>query len=102
VTFQDDTMDIAVYKAGKLLVYYEVKEWADQLQKLIDRIKTYQSGVDLSVPDHGNDPLRKAKCIVKRKPEYFSGLAIGARFEYKVVYPEERSFRLVRDIIPWV
>ena len=102
VTFEDDTMDIAVYKEGKLLVYYEVKERADQLQKLIDRIKMEQSRVDLSLPDRGNDPLRKAKCIVKRKPEYFSGLAIGTRFEYKVVYPEERSFQLVRDVIPWV
>ncbi len=102
VTFEDDTMDIAVYKEGKLLVYYEVKERADQLQKLIDRIKMEQSRVDLSVPDRGNDPLRKAKCIVKRRPEYFSGLAIGTRFEYKVVYPEERSFQLVRDVIPWV
>lgn len=61
-----------------------------------------QSRVDLSAPDRGNDPLRKVKCIVKRMPEYFSGLAIGTRFEYKVVYPEERSFQLVKDVIPWV
>jgi len=102
ITFEDDTMDIALYQSGKLIVYYEIKEKGSQLQKLIKEIKAYQSNVNLAAPDRGNDPLRKAKCIVKRKPEYFSGVAIGARFEYKVIYPEERSFQFVRDVIPFV
>ncbi len=104
VTFEDDTMDIALYQKDKLLVYYEVKEKVSQIQELIEGIKDYgYTKIDHSIRDRGNDPLRKAKCIIKRKPEYFSGVAIGARFEYKVIYyPEQKSFQLVKDVIPWV
>ena len=102
VTFEDDTMDIALYQDDRLIVYYEVKEGVFKLLELIEGIKGYQSAVDLAAPDRGNDPLRKAKCIVKRKPEYFMGVAIGARFEYKVIYPGDRSFQLVRDVVPLV
>ncbi len=103
VTFEDHTMDIALYQKDKLLVYYEVKEKVSQLQELIEGIKDcgYDS-VDLTIRDRGNDPLQKVKCIMKQKPEYFSGVAVGARFEYKVIYSGEKSFRLVKDIIPWV
>lgn len=99
ITFEDDTMDIALYQNDKLIVYYEVKERVSQIQELIKGIKVYQSGVDFAALA-GKDPLQKAKCIVKRKPEYFVGVAVGVRFEYKVIYPEERSFQLVRDIVP--
>ncbi len=101
-TFEDHTMDIALYQGGKLVVYYEVKEKASQIQELIERIKDYGYAVNFAAPDRGNDPLRKAKCIVKRKLEYFAGVAIGMRFEYRVVYLEEKNFRLVKDVIPWV
>ena len=56
--------------------------------------------MDLSAPDRHDDQLRKAKYIVKRKPEYFVGVAIGGRFEYKVIYDQERSFQLIRDVVP--
>jgi len=102
VTFEDDTMDIALYQGDKLIVYYEVKEGVFKLLELIEGIKGYQSDVDLTAPDRGNDPLRKAKCIAKRKPEYFVGVAIGARFEYKVIYLGDTSFQLVRDVVPLV
>ena len=102
VTFEDDTMDIALYQDGKLIVYYEVKERVSQIQELIKNIKAYHSNIEFAAPDRGNDPLRKAKCIVKRKPEYFAGVAIGARFEYRVIYPDERSFQLVRDVVPLI
>jgi len=102
VTFEEDTMDIALYQDNRLIVYCEVKERVSQIQKLIKGIKGYQSAVDLGAPDRGNDPLRKAKCIVIRKPEYFVGVAIGARFDYKVIYLGERSFQLVRDVVPLV
>jgi hypothetical protein len=102
VTFEDDTMDIALYQDDRLIVYCEVKERASQIQELIKGIKIYQSAVDITAPDRGNDPLRKAKCIVKRKPEYFMGVAIGARFEFQVIYPGDSSFQLVKDVIPLV
>jgi hypothetical protein len=102
VKFEDDTMDIAIYQNDRLVVYCEVKENVSQIQKLISGIKAYQSGVDLAAPDRGNDPLRKAKCIVKRKPEYFTGVAIGARFEYRITYPSRNGFRLTRDLVPLI
>jgi len=102
VTFEDDTMDIAVYQDNRLLIYCEVKEKVSQIQKLIKEIKAYQLGVDFASPDRGNDPLRKAKCIVQRKPEYFVGVAIGARFEYRVIYPEDKGFQLIRDVVPLI
>lgn len=101
-TFEDDTMDIALYQHNKLIVYYEVKERVSQIRELIKGIKVYQSGVDLSSPGRGNDPLQKAKCIVRRKPDYFVGVAIGIHFEYKIIYPEERSFQFVGDVVPFV
>ncbi|OGO22775.1 MAG: hypothetical protein A2144_10545 [Chloroflexi bacterium RBG_16_50_9] len=101
-SFEDDTMDIALYQGGRLYVYCEVKEKTSQIQELIKGIKAYQSNVDLAASDRGNDPLRKAKCIVKRRPEYFVGVAIGARFEYRVIYPDDRSFQFVRDVVPLV
>ncbi len=102
VTFEDDTMDIALYQDNRLLIYCEVKEKVSQIQKLIKGIKAYQPGVDFAAPDRGNDPLCKAKCIVRRKPEYFVGVAIGARFEYKVIYPEDNGFQLIRDVVPLI
>jgi len=102
VTFEDDTMDVAVYKNSRLFVYCEVKEKITQLQKLIREMKTYESAVDFTTPDRHNDPLRKAKCIVKRRPEYFAGIAIGTRYEYRVLYPESQAFQLLRDTIPLV
>jgi hypothetical protein len=100
VTFEDDDMDIAPYQDNRLFVCYEVKERLSQIQKLIKGIEAYHSYVDLSAPDRHDDQLRKAKYIVKRKPEYFVGVAIGGRFEYKVIYAQERSFQLIRDVVP--
>lgn len=100
--FEDDLMDIALYKNKKLVVCCEVKEKANQLQKLIKGIKTYKNNIDFTINDRGNDPLRKAKYIIKRKPEYFCGVAIGARFEFKVNYPNINSFELTEDVIPWI
>ena len=102
VTFEDDDMDIALYQDNRLIVYCEVKERLSQIQKLIRGVQNYQSAVNLDAPDRGNDPLRKAKYIVRRKPQYFVGVAIGARFEYKVIYLGERSFQLIRDIVPFL
>jgi hypothetical protein len=95
-------MDIALYQHDKLIIYYEVKERINQIGELIKGIKVYQSNVDLASPDYGNDPLRKAKCIVKRKPEYVVGVAIGARFEFRVIHLNDKSFQLIKDVVPLV
>jgi len=102
LTFEDDLMDLALYLNDKLVVCCEVKERASHLQKLIKGIKVYQQSINFTVVDRGNDPLRKAKYIAKRRPKYFCGVAIGVRFEYQVSYPEGYAFQLAKDVIPWI
>ncbi len=102
VTFEDHLMDLALYDETRLLVCCEVKERASQAQELIRRIREYESGVNLAEADRGNDPLRKAKYIVKRQPPYFSVVAIGVRLEFRVRHLEGRRFELIRDVIPWI
>ena len=95
-------MDLALYHGNALLVCVEVKEKADHLRHLMQQVKEYEPAVDLHAPDRGDDPLRKAKYIVRGRPQYFAGVAIGARLEYRVEYPQEQAFRLAEDVIPWV
>jgi hypothetical protein len=95
-------MDLGVYDGERLLVCVEVKERATQLQDLIAKLRTYESAVNLLEPDRGNDPLRKAKYLIRRRPPYLCGVAIGIRLEYSVRYPEGKAFELARDVIPWV
>lgn len=101
LVFHDEHIDLAIYAGDRLLVYIEVKEKAEKLQALMAGIKRYQTAIDLSAPDRGNDPLRKAKCIINGRPDYFCGYAIGARFDYKV-HVSNNSFRLEADVIPWM
>lgn len=102
VTFEDQLMDLAVYDGERLLVCVEVKERTTQLQELVKKLRTFESTPDLPQLDRGNDPLRKAKYLARRRPPYFCGVAIGTRLEYSVRYPEGKAFELARDVIPWV
>ncbi len=102
ITFEDQLMDLAVYDGDRLLVCVEVKERATQLQELVKRLRTYEETLDLPKLDRGNDPLRKAKYLVRRRPPYFCGVAIGTRLEYSVCYPAGKAFKLTRDVIPYV
>jgi hypothetical protein len=102
LTFEDDLMDIGVYSAGQLAVCCEIKEKSSQATRLVNRMRSYQPGVDLSEPDRGNDPLRKAKYLVTKRPKYFYLVAIGARFEFAVSYPNAGAFELREDLLPFV
>jgi len=102
LTFEDALMDIGVYKDNKLLVCCEIKEKSSQAKRLIAGIKAYETGIDLTTPDRGNDPLRKAKYIVHQKPLFFYLVAIGVRYEFSVTFPEGKTFELKEDIIPFV
>lgn len=102
LTFEDDLMDIGVYRGGELVVCCEIKEKSSQATRLVGRMRSYEAGVDLSEPDRGNDPLRKAKYLVTKRPKYFYLVAIGARFEFSVVYPGDRAFELREDLLPFV
>lgn len=48
-----------------------------------------------------NDPLRKAKFIVEKKPRYLCVSGIGVRYEFSITYPAENRFELVNDVIPY-
>jgi hypothetical protein len=102
LTFEDGLMDLALYGSGQLLVYCEVKQHPAQIEALIKGIRNYEQEIDYSRSDRGNDPLRKAKYIKRKKPLYFCGSAAGIRAEYRVDYPKGWEFRLQRDLIPWV
>ena len=102
VTFEDHLMDLALYDGGRLLVCVEVKERASQLEALVRQLRAYEPEVPSAAPDRGNDALRKAKYILRRRPAYFCGVALGLRLDYAVRYDEGRAFHLMRDISPWV
>ena len=102
ITFEDSLMDIGVYKDNKLLVCCEIKEKSSQAQKLIAGIKAYETVIDLTTTDRGNDALRKAKYIVRLKPLFFYLVAIGVRYEFSVSFPESKAFELREEIIPFI
>lgn len=98
--FEDDLMDIGIYRNKKLWVCCEIKEKSSQAKNLIRGIKKYQDVSNLPEKDRGNDPLRKAKYIVKQKPSYFYLVALGRRYEFRIEYPENMQFKMIEDLIP--
>ena len=102
LSFEDELMDIGIYKNKKLWVCCEIKEKSSQAQNLIRGIKKFENSNDFPDSDRGNDPLRKAKYIIKLKPEYFYIVSIGRRFEFRIKYPDNNQFQLVKDLIPLV
>jgi hypothetical protein len=100
--FEDNLMDIGLYKDGNLWVCCEIKEKSSQAKKLIREIKQYQIASELPDSDRGNDYLRKAKYIAKFKPEYFFVVSLGRRYEFRVEYPPNLNFQLVEDLVPLI
>lgn len=106
LSFEDDLMDIGIYRKKKLWVCCEIKEKSSQAQNLIRGVKKLEN-TDIfpeldSKSDRGNDPLRKAKYIVKLKPDYFYVVSIGRRFEFRIEYPQENQFQLFEDVVPLI
>lgn len=99
VNFEDDLMDISVSQGGSLIWCIEVKERARDLDPLLTGISSYGQAFDADAPDRGNDPLRKAKYLVRRRPPYFSLVALGKRLDFGVQYDGE-SFVLAPDVVP--
>lgn len=81
--------DVWVYGKGK----------KRSLDGLLTGIRRYGRAPDWESPDRANDPLRKAKYLARRRPDYFSLVAIGCRFDFSVSYDGDR-LSLVDDIIP--
>jgi hypothetical protein len=100
VWFEDALMDVTVRRVSELLWAIEVKEKARQLPVLLEQLREHAVGVDLDAADRGNDPLRKAKYLVKHRPPYFSLVAIGERRDFSVTYTEG-GFHLREDLVPY-
>jgi len=100
LTFEDELMDLAVRREGQLLWCIEIKERSTQLERLLREIESHGAGVNLRAPDRGNDPLRKAKYLVTRRPQFFSGVAIGMQRDFQVLYQGKNAFRLVEASPP--
>lgn len=94
-------VDVSLYRADKIMLVCEVKEHVEVLRSLLTKLKRYEPQVNVDEPDRGNDPLRKAKYIVRARPEWFRAVAIGYAEEFRVTYPEGRAFQLERDVFPW-
>lgn len=103
VKFEDRLMDLTVSDPdGALRWYVEVKEQAGEVPLFLDAIKAHgNAGVDLDRSDRGNDPLRKAKYLVRYQPSYFSVAAIGVRHDFRVSYQGGNRFGLFHDMVPF-
>ena len=102
LAFEDGLMDIALYRDDQLVVCCEVKEKSVQLSALLRGIRQYESGIDWDIADRGNDPLRKAKYLSEKKPNYLYLMSIGGRREYSVFFPDDKEFELVETLIPYL
>lgn len=92
--FEDGLMDITVRRNGELLWCLEVKETAEKLAALRTGLLSYALAVPVEQRDRGNDPLRKAKYLVRHRPRYLSLVAIGMREHYDVNYLGPVTFAL--------
>ena len=100
VSFEDDLMDIAVYGSDGLTWCVEVKERANEPAPLVAGIREEGVCVDFEVEDRHNDPLRKAKYLVRRRPPYFSAMAVGCRLDFSVSHTED-GFTFTEDVVPF-
>jgi hypothetical protein len=99
VDFEDDLIDVSVYEEHRLTWCIEVKEKAGQLDPLLVGMRKIAPAVDMTLPDRGNDALRKAKYLMRHRPPYFSMVAIGKRLEFSVTYDAD-GFALTEDVVP--
>lgn len=99
VGFEDGLMDVSVYDDSGLLWCIEVKEQAKGLRALVSALSIHGRGIDGDAPDRHDDPLRKAKYLLKHRPAWFSAVAIGERHDFTVRYDNDH-FELDRDVLP--
>lgn len=101
VSLSSLAIDIGVFLPDGQKLFVEVKERRAQWETLIKRVKDLgHRGVDLSTPDRGNDPLRKAKYIVAGRPDFFVGYCPEGFEVYKVIYSPDSRFILEPSILP--
>jgi hypothetical protein len=95
------SVDIGIQIPNGPKIFVEVKETKSQWQSLILEVEAIGNrGVDLSAPDRGNDPLRKAKYIAAGRPDFFVGYCPEGFDPYDVKYEPEGQFQLRSAPIP--
>ena len=100
VRLEDRLMDLTISACDRLILYVEHKEKSAFAEKLLADMRYYgDTGFNLDDPDRGNDPLRKAKYLVRDRahPIYFGLSAVGYRKLFKVEYANGNRFQLIED-----
>jgi hypothetical protein len=97
-------MDITVWAGENLILYVENKVTRNQAQSLLKKVHGYgDTGFNLDDPDKGNDPLRKAKYLVRDHPKYFVLSATGFQQLFLIEYlGAENRFKLIEQSDPIV
>jgi predicted RNA-binding protein len=104
VRLEDNLMDLTVRAGATLLLYVEQKERKETAQQLLRKVMEYgRLGFGLDEDDRGNDPLRKAKYLVREdtRPLYVGLSAIGYRQLFRVEYLKDNHFALHREDEPF-
>ena len=100
VRLEDGLMDLTVRTSDSLVLYVEHKLTKEKAEELLFKMSEYgRRGFDLADKDRGNDPLRKAKYLVRdgARPLYFGLSAIGYKQLFRVEYFEVNRFELHAD-----
>jgi hypothetical protein len=99
VRLEDRLMDITVHAGPSLVLYVENKTNKGDVDKLLPRMRRYgEEGFDLDAQDAGNDPLRKARYLVRNgRPLYLAVSATDYRQLFRVEYGEGNRFHLRED-----
>lgn len=105
VRLEDRLMDITVHAGEQFVLYVENKVTKAQALRLLQKMQAYgEAGFNLNDPDKGNDPLRKAKYLVRddRRPQYFAVSAVGFQQLFRIEYGEpENRFQLIERPDPF-
>ena len=100
VRLEDSLMDLTVRTDVVLVLYVEHKTTSQLAQSLLADMRRYgETGFGLDDPDKGNDPLRKAKYLVRAnaRPLYFGLSAIGTKRLFRVEYLDNNRFQLYEE-----
>jgi hypothetical protein len=105
VRLEDRLMDLTVRSGNDLVLYVEHKLSRALATRLLEEMRAYgKTGFNLDVIDKGNDPLRKAKYLVRdstSRPLYFGLSAVGYRQLFSIEYGEGNRFQLLEDDRPF-
>ena len=93
-------MDLSLYRDGRLVVCYEVKEKASQIERLLKDIKQYEQRIISTSPIEAMMRLEKPSTSKAPTGIFRTG---GHRCSAGISggHPPGKAFELHRDVIPW-